>query len=159
MTKLAHYHKQYSMKNNPAPYAIAAGGVVYRKAGDVYQYLLLVRIGTPSTYHLPKGTLHIDETLEACALREIQEESAAKTQLTDYIGATTRQFINKGVYCDKTVHYYAAKFIESIGSMDNEHDDVEWCSYESAVAKLAAHKKQEQIFIERCDAILHNLAK
>lgn len=156
MTKLANYPKQYSGKHNPVPYAICAGGVVYRKSGSVYQYLLLVRNDNPNTYHLPKGTLHVDETLEQCALREIQEESGAKTALTTYLGATNRQFISHGKYCDKSVHYYAAEYIDTVGDIDTEHDGTVWCTYAEAVTKLATHKKQEQVFIERCDAFLHN---
>jgi 8-oxo-dGTP pyrophosphatase MutT (NUDIX family) len=154
MTNIAYYGAEYSAKNSTSPYAITAGGIVYKKTEAAYEYLLLVRYDDMS-YHLPKGTLYVDETIEHCALREIQEESGAKTKLTAYLGAVTNQYTYKGNYYDKTTHYYAAECIELTADMDAEHDAREWCSYDEAMTKLRRGVKQENRFLERCNDFLH----
>ena len=156
MTELNNYKNEYSAKKNASPYAITAGGVVYKKVGIIYEYLLLVRKDTPVSYHLPKGTLHIDETLEDCARREILEETGMLTRLTAYLGATTDQFTYKDVYFDKTTHYYAAGYVATKAPMDSEHDGYIWCTYEDAINKLAIGIKQEQRFLNRCLEYLHS---
>ncbi len=157
MTRLLNYQAEYSAKNNGSPYAITAGGVVYKLIDNTMSYLLLLRNDDPVTYHLPKGTLHIDETLEECALREIREESGAETRLTAYLGATTDQFTYKDTYFDKTTHYFAAEYIKNVAAMDNEHDDSIWCSFDDAVAKLTKGVKQEQQFLKRCHNYINTI--
>lgn len=158
MTQLLNYQAEYSAKNNGSPYAISAGGVVYKFIDNAILYHLLIRNDVPVTYHLPKGTVRIDETLEDCARREIREETGCETHLTAYLGATTNQFTLKGTYFDKTTHYFAAKYIKSVASMDNEHDDSDWCSFDDAMAKLGEGAKQEQIFLERCASYINFVA-
>lgn len=154
MTQLGNYTNEYSAKKNASPYAITAGGVVYRALDDTYEYLLLVRNDATVSYHLPKGTLRIDETLEDCARREILEETGMQTKLTAYLGATTKQFNYNGIYFDKTSHYYAAKYSTTTTTMDDEHDAVLWCSYDEALNFLDNNIKQESQFVERCQTYL-----
>lgn len=149
MTKLDFYPTEYRADSDGLPFHISTGGVVYRKADNDFEYLLLGRNTEEGvTYHLPKGTLHIDETLESCALREIAEESGCATILKTYLGAKTEQYTYNGDF-DKTLHYYAAEYVAESEAMDNEHDFREWCQYDDAIAKLRTNIKREDIFIER----------
>lgn len=157
MTKLDLYTDEYSAKRSQSPYGISAGGVVYRKAGDGYEFLLLGRnIENDISYHLPKGTLYLDETLEACAIREIREESGVNVLLKTYIGGKQASFEYEGKLSDKTIHYYVAEYTSDAEPMDNEHDFREWVSYEQAVEKLSTNKKREDIFVTRCMDYLKN---
>ena len=150
MIKLDLYKDEYSAKDAQAPYGISAGGVVYRKIGDTIEYLILGRkTESETSYHLPKGTLHLDETLEACALREIREEAGVNTELKTYIGGKHAIFDFKGKANDKVFVYYVAEYLSDAEEMDDEHDFRVWCSYEDAIAKLSTNIKQENEFIER----------
>lgn len=53
-------------------YVVASGGIVQNKKGEI---LLMKRLGK---WDLPKGKLKKGEDLQACALREIEEETGAK---------------------------------------------------------------------------------
>ena len=155
MTKLDLYVDEYSTKSAKAPYGISAGGVVYRKTAGSYEFLLLGRNDNNGiSYHLPKGTLHLDETIENCATREIREEAGVEVHLTTYLGGKHATFDFKGKPNDKIFHYYAAEFIGEATPMDNEHDFREWCQYDDAIVKLRPNTKREDIFIERAKKYL-----
>lgn len=156
MTKLDYYTKQYISRDTSAPYAIAAGAVVYRSAGNEYEFLLLGRRGLDDsiTYHLPKGTVHIDETIESAAIREVAEEAGAIVALRAYIGGTTQQFTHDNHYYDKTVHYYAAEYCGEAGGMDSEHDLREWHDAQEAIELLKLEPKQEELFALRASEYL-----
>lgn len=157
MTNLYGYNKEYNAINDVSPFGISAGGVVYRKVDQDFEFLLLGRTEeTGITYHLPKGTLHVDETLESCAIREIAEEAGVEVELKAYIGARAEEYQQDENLYRKTLHYYVAEFLSEAESMDNEHDFKEWCSFEDAIAKLSPSIKQENEFIVRANQYLHN---
>jgi ADP-ribose pyrophosphatase YjhB (NUDIX family) len=58
--------------NNKKPIIIAGGGVVTNVHGDL---LMIFRRGK---WDLPKGKLEKGETIEACALREVTEETGVR---------------------------------------------------------------------------------
>ena len=114
--------------NAISPYHISCGGVVFSQSGDRTDVLLLARYqdDKATTYHLPKGTLHHDETLEDCARREIREESGYAGAIVGYIGAFTYSFDKNDLEVDKTVHYFAVQSQKKVGTHDAEHDEVYW---------------------------------
>jgi len=69
---------------------IAAGGIVENERKEI---LLQFRRGK---WDLPKGKLDEGETIEECAIREVEEETGLKD-------------IELGELIDKTVHYYNEK--------------------------------------------------
>lgn len=155
MTNLDLYNEDYSAKRADAPYGISAGGVVYRGSAQELKFLLLGRERDGEvSYHLPKGTLHIDETLEQCAVREIAEEAGVEVALKTYLGGKHSEIVYHGEVSDKLFHYYAAEFIGDTNQMDDEHDFREWVSYEEAIERLKHNKKREDIFITRCHEYL-----
>ncbi|MDR0957440.1 MAG: NUDIX domain-containing protein [Candidatus Nomurabacteria bacterium] len=139
------------------PYGIGAGGVVFRRIKDRVEVLILWRNDPEGkTFHLPKGTLHHDETLENCARREVEEESGASTEIVGYLGAHTRAFkyTKNGADLDinKTVHYFAMEFREFSRKHDNEHDGTEWLPIDDArkiLAESEGGRKEEFIIIDR----------
>ncbi|MCL2038183.1 NUDIX domain-containing protein [Candidatus Saccharibacteria bacterium] len=111
------------------PYSIAAGGVVFRECGDgKIEVAVLVREQPSKDYNLPKGGLHHNETLENCARREILEESGKIGEIVGYLGALQDNFLHPGlnIQLDRTVHYFAMKFVSENSEHDSEHDSVEW---------------------------------
>ena len=134
------------------PFHVSAGGVVYREGADGLEVLVLYRIVDGNKqYHLPKGTLQRDESLEACSHREVVEESGFDGEITSYLGAIYGEFEHKGILYDKVIHYFAIHSTGQVGEHDNEHDGIEWMDAAEAarLMKETAGVKREDLIVER----------
>lgn len=86
------------------PLVVAAGGVVTNKKGKV---LFIYR---NDKWDLPKGKLDKGETIEACAIREVEEETGVKgLKIENFLQTTYHVFKRNGIYKLKEVHWYAMK--------------------------------------------------
>ncbi|MEP3208565.1 MAG: NUDIX domain-containing protein [Maribacter sp.] len=86
------------------PLEIAAGGVVTNKEGKV---LFIYR---NDKWDLPKGKIDKGETIEECALREVEEETGVKKlKIENVLQTTYHVFKRNGTYKLKEVHWYAMK--------------------------------------------------
>ncbi|MDX1364373.1 NUDIX hydrolase [Arenibacter latericius] len=93
--------KKFSKK---IPLVVAAGGVVTNKEGKV---LFIYREGK---WDLPKGKLDKGETIEECALREVEEETGVKgLKIENFLKTTYHIFKRNGGYKLKQVHWYAMR--------------------------------------------------
>lgn len=117
----------------------AAGGLVLRN-GEV----LLVHRPRYDDWTFPKGKCDGDEADEACALREVHEETglvcriAGEAGMTEYIDSKGRP---------KRVRWWLMEPLEGIFSPNDEVDEVRWAepgeasnllSYERDLALLGA---------------------
>lgn len=120
------------------PYHVSCGGIVYRPKGDELEIMVLVR--HDGSFDIPKGTLHFGETLEACALREVEEESGQTAKVIGYLGSALAEGVDKnsGAKISKATHYFALKWVSDTGTHDDEYDHIEWASPEEAQSKLKA---------------------
>ncbi|GHV34931.1 NUDIX domain-containing protein [Bacteroidia bacterium] len=84
------------------PVIDAAGGIVVNEKNEL---LLIFRHGF---WDLPKGKKEIDECLEACALREVEEETGVKNlKLVKKIGDTQHFMLNDNdEKCIKNTTWY-----------------------------------------------------
>lgn len=79
----------------------AAGGLVYNDAGEV---LFIYR---NKRWDLPKGKTEKGETIEASAIREVEEETGVKElEVTRFLQKTYHVFKRKGKYRLKVTHWY-----------------------------------------------------
>lgn len=86
------------------PLEVAAGGVVTNREGKV---LFIYR---NDKWDLPKGKLDKGETIEECALREVEEETGVKKlKIENFLKTTYHVFKRNGVYKLKEVHWFAMK--------------------------------------------------
>ena len=84
------------------PLVVAAGGVVTNPKGKV---LFIFR---NKRWDLPKGRLDKGETIEQCALREVEEETGVKGLIIEnFLKTTYHIFKQKGEYKLKEVHWFA----------------------------------------------------
>lgn len=160
MTQLINYQKEYTTKSKIWPIGISAGAVVYKIENDRIKILLLIRnkdSGTPS-YNLPKGTLHIDETLEDCAVREVKEEAGVDIELVTYLGGSNNTYLYNEIECNKIFHYYAGKYIKDSSEMDSEHEDRIWLDIDEAKIKCQDSEpdKNEMLMIERLEKFVNS---
>ncbi len=86
------------------PLVVAAGGVVTNKEGKV---LFIYR---NDKWDLPKGKLDKGETIEECAIREVEEETGVKgLVIKNLLKVTYHVFKRNNKYKLKQVYWYAMK--------------------------------------------------
>lgn len=101
---------------------VAAGGLVYTQDLDL---LLIHRLGR---WDLPKGKLDEGESLEECALREIEEETGAKgLSLQQPMQVTYHTYHQKGRNNLKESHWFLIKAAEKSVLTPQTEEDVEQC--------------------------------
>ena len=89
---------------NPFEKIEAAGGIVRRKQ----RFLFIKRNGI---WDIPKGKLEINESIEACAIREIEEECGLKNpRIVDFICLTYHTYEYKGRPTLKKTYWYSLKY-------------------------------------------------
>jgi 8-oxo-dGTP pyrophosphatase MutT (NUDIX family) len=143
------------------PYRVGCGGVVVRKASYGYEILCLYRSKEKfgmkgDSYHLPKGTLDADETLEQCALREVLEESGAECEAVAYIGATTSNLQSRDTKysISYTRHFFLMRCAYLHETHDTEHDHAEWLPVAKAIDELAKLPKDEDKIVQNALAYI-----
>jgi 8-oxo-dGTP pyrophosphatase MutT (NUDIX family) len=110
------------------PIIVAAGGLVQNPSKEV---LLIFRRGF---WDLPKGKLDEGETIEACAIREVEEETGLKQLiLNHFITITTHEYFDKYLVKEviKESHWYAMTIHDyQTGVPQTEEDitDMKWVS-------------------------------
>ena len=102
----------------------AAGGVVVREGADGPEVLVVHR-PQYDDWTFPKGKLEPGEDDEACALREVEEETGLRCVLGEELPATE--------YVDshgrpKRVRYWRMRVEGGELSFDHEVDDARWSS-------------------------------
>ena len=121
----------------------AAGGVVVRDTG-AGEHVLLVHRSKYDDWTFPKGKAERDETDEACALREVEEETTLRCRLTRPL-PSTRYVDARGR--PKVVRWWV---MEPLGDPDaaaasNEVDEVRWLPPEEARALLTYGRDHDML--------------
>jgi 8-oxo-dGTP pyrophosphatase MutT (NUDIX family) len=103
---------------------MAAGGLVKNEKDEV---LLIFR---KKHWDLPKGKLDGDEEIEACAVREVEEETGLKNLvLGELIDTTTHQYEEKGELVTKRTAWYlmrGSSLDELVPQTDEEIEEARW---------------------------------
>jgi len=107
----------------------AAGGLVVRD-GEV----LLVHRPKYDDWSFPKGKCDEGESGEACALREVEEETGLRCELLDEIGQT-RYIDGKGR--PKSVRYWRMSPVDGEFEPHDEVDEIRWETAEHAAGLLS----------------------
>ena len=118
----------------------AAGGVVWRRSatGDV-EVLVVHRQGRED-WTLPKGKVEPGESDEACAIREVEEETSLRCMLGPEVG-----FVS---YRDqrgrpKTVRYWSMEAGAGAAAPRHEVDAVRWVTLARAAGELTYPRDRE----------------
>lgn len=106
----------------------AAGGVLWR--GDE---IALIHRPHYDDWCLPKGKRDPGECWQETALREMEEETYCKAELTNFVGATA--YSVKGVA--KIVLFWEMNLVEEgLFEPNEEVDELVWLPIEEAIEKL-----------------------
>ncbi|MCZ2222418.1 MAG: NUDIX domain-containing protein [Chitinophagales bacterium] len=101
---------------------VAAGGLVTNNKNEL---LLIFR---RKKWDLPKGKLDKGESIEACAVREVQEETGLKNiESEKFIGKTYHEYFDKWTQKDviKETWWYAMKANGSDATTPQTEEDIE----------------------------------
>lgn len=124
-------------------FEVSSGGVVLGAEG-----VLLVKVENLDRqvqWTFPKGHLEAGETVEAAALREVQEETGWRCRIVAPLGDVHYQFKRDGVTIHKTVNWFRMEPVEKTGIPDpDEILDCRWYSVPEA-ADLLVYKSDKKI--------------
>lgn len=104
----------------------AAGGIVSKEGK-------LLMIYRRKVWDIPKGKLDKGETIEECAVREVEEETGVKVEIVDKIEAVWHTYTTKKKYILKKTHWYAMVCVDDSTMAPQKGEGikkVEWMSLE-----------------------------
>ena len=112
----------------------AAGGIVHRPRPEGGYEVALVHRPNQRDWTMPKGKLEPGETLEAAALREVEEETGWQCSLGRYVGRVH--------YIDsrrrpKVVYYWLMERLSGEFRRTIEIDELAWLPVEEALERLS----------------------
>ncbi|MEO9481831.1 MAG: NUDIX hydrolase [Ekhidna sp.] len=117
----------------------AAGGVVEKKGK-------LLMIYRRKVWDIPKGKLDKGETIEECAVREVEEETGVKVQIDWKVDAVWHTYTNKKKYILKKTHWYAMRCVDDRKMSPQKEEGikkVEWMGLEEV--RKALHDSYRSI--------------
>ena len=106
--------------NRMRPAVRAAGGVVYRQGATGRREVLVVHRAHREDWTFPKGKLHHDEDEQACARREVHEETGLRCALGVELPSTS--YITRSGRL-KRVRYWAMRPVAGTAGPRNEVDE------------------------------------
>ena len=118
----------------------AAGGVIIRQMNGSEPELLLIHRPRRNDWTFPKGKVESGETDEACALREVEEETGLRCEFESEL-ATTAHINSKGRL--KEVRYWLMRPVGGEAAPHNEVDAVRWVSLARAAQLLTYQRDRD----------------
>ncbi len=117
----------------------AAGGVVVRGAG-AHASVILVHRPAYDDWTFPKGKADPGESDEACAVREVEEETGLRCALVHELGPTS--------YVDargrpKRVRYWLMEVVGGTLRFEHEVDEARWLTVDDAASLLTYERDIE----------------
>lgn len=105
---------------------LAAGGIIWNECNEM---LFIYR---RSKWDLPKGHVEKNETFEACALREVREETGLRNvTLIRFIGTTQHEYhdykLSENVL--KETHWFDMKADKNEPLHPQEEESIEWIKW------------------------------
>lgn len=117
----------------------AAGGIVLRPT-DAGPEVLVVHRPAYDDWTFPKGKAEPGESDEACAVREVEEETGARCAIEAEV-ASTRYVDGKGR--PKVVRYFRMRVLGGAFAPHHEVDEIRWLPLPDAEALLSYERDRE----------------
>lgn len=119
-------------ERNDAGEVRAAGAVVVRGSAPVE--VLVIHRPQYDDWTLPKGKVEAGESDEACAVREVEEETGLAVRLGRELPSVRWQDRNGDA---KVCRYWLVEDVEGDAVAQNEVDTVEWLPLAAATERLS----------------------
>lgn len=117
--------------NYPKP-TLAAGAVLWRTDDDGTAQVAVIHRPRYDDWSLAKGKVDPGESLTACCVREIAEETGYKVRLSTLLGSVNYPVQNR----TKVVFYWNAEVIGGKFQKNDEVNKLRWLSVDAAEEKL-----------------------
>jgi 8-oxo-dGTP diphosphatase len=124
----------------PIELVLAAGGLLLRDGADGVRELALVHRPSRVDWSFPKGKVEPHESLTACALREVEEETGLRCRLGRFVGTT--QYRDRKDR-PKVVAYWTMHVVSGTFVANDEVDEVSWVDLAAAPALLTYDRDRE----------------
>jgi ADP-ribose pyrophosphatase YjhB (NUDIX family) len=129
---------------------ISAGGVMVKGHGAQAQVCLIAhREGRRRVWGLPKGHVELGETLTACALREVREETGLSGELVAKLGVIAYTFTvstPRRARIAKTVHFYLMRYRRGrTADHDDEVEQAAWLSIPRALKRMTYPSERRMV--------------
>jgi 8-oxo-dGTP pyrophosphatase MutT (NUDIX family) len=124
----------------PIELVLAAGGLLLRDGSDGVRELALVHRPSRIDWSFPKGKVEPHESLTACALREVEEETGLRCRLGQFVGTT--QYRDRKDR-PKVVAYWTMEVVDGAFELNDEVDEIRWVDFASAASLLTYDRDRE----------------
>jgi 8-oxo-dGTP pyrophosphatase MutT (NUDIX family) len=130
----------------------SAGGLVLRRERGSYSGLLIGR-STPRIWSLPKGHVESNESIEAAALREVQEETGIEATIIVKLSDIRYWFYANKMKHSKIVHFFLMRYVGGTPTpQEGEVDEVIWVKLDE-MPEMLTHVNERRL-IEIAQAIV-----
>jgi tRNA nucleotidyltransferase (CCA-adding enzyme) len=115
---------------------VSSGGVVFHIQNNRPDVLLLHRIDN-DTWHLPKGTIENNESLEEAAIREVYEETNIQGAIQTHLIDVFSDYWKEDMLIPKKTTYFLMKALTEQAQPDHEHDEAKFINIAEATLLIA----------------------
>ena len=130
----------------------AIEAIIFRRNGNVVEYLLLKRLPERSGFWQPvTGGIEEGETREEALRREVFEETGVKSMVAVIKGLYYFEFSDPDPHREY-VYGVEVSPSEEIALDRNEHSEYKWCSFQEALRLL--HWKENKEALRKLNTIL-----
>ncbi len=139
---------------------ISAGGVIFRKRGELVE-VALISVRGGKVWGLPKGTAEKGENLARTAHREVREETGLDGRIIEKIGHIQYFFTFKekeeARRIFKIVYFFLMEYTSgSVEDHDDEVDECRWVPIDEAAGMMRF--KDEKEIIRKAREMIERLA-
>jgi 8-oxo-dGTP pyrophosphatase MutT (NUDIX family) len=113
--------------------------VVLRREGEDFEVVLVHR-RRYRDWTFPKGKAYPGESDEECALREVEEETGLRCELSEELESTAYRDSKDR---EKVVRYWRMRVVEGELQPRNEIDAAEWIPLEDAIHRLSYRRDRD----------------